>query len=87
MTLQIEGVWCKTRTEFEKLAKSGNYDLTISYFDIVIYFFFVLVIIYIVVRYLVVNNQFFNLRKFHIYSFPMLQKRNLTFKHLLKSHI
>ena len=35
MTLQIEGVWCKTRTEFEKLAKSGNYDLTISYFDIV----------------------------------------------------
>jgi hypothetical protein len=35
MTLKIEGVWCKTRTEFEKLAKSGNYDLTISYFDIV----------------------------------------------------
>ena len=35
MTLQIEGVWCKTRTEFERLAKSGNYDLTISYFDIV----------------------------------------------------
>jgi len=35
MTLQIEGVWCKTRTESEKLAKSGNYDLTISYFDIV----------------------------------------------------
>jgi len=35
MTLQIEGVWCKTRTEFEKLAKSGDYDLTISYFDIV----------------------------------------------------
>ena len=35
MTLQIEGVWCKTRTEFEKLSKSGDYDLTISYFDIV----------------------------------------------------
>ena len=35
MTLQIEGVWCKTRTEFERLAKSGDYDLTISYFDIV----------------------------------------------------
>ena len=35
MTLEIEGVWCKTRTEFEKLAKSGDYDLTISYFDIV----------------------------------------------------
>jgi hypothetical protein len=35
MTLQIEGVWCKTRTEFERLAKSGEYDLTISYFDIV----------------------------------------------------
>ena len=35
MTLQIEGVWCKTRTEFEKLSKSSDYDLTISYFDIV----------------------------------------------------
>ena len=35
MTLKIEGVWCKTRTEFEKLAKSGDYDLTLSYFDIV----------------------------------------------------
>ena len=35
MTLQIEGVWCKTKTEFERLAKSGEYDLTISYFDIV----------------------------------------------------
>ena len=35
MTLKIEGVWCKTRTEFEKLAKSGDYDLTISYFYIV----------------------------------------------------
>jgi len=35
MNLKIEGVWCKTRTEFERLAKSGEYDLTISYFDIV----------------------------------------------------
>ena len=35
MKLHVEGVWCKTRTEFERLAKSGNYDLTISYFDIV----------------------------------------------------
>lgn len=35
MNLKIEGVWCKTRTEFEKLAKSGDYDLTISYYDIV----------------------------------------------------
>ena len=34
MRLHVEGVWCKTRTEFERLAKSGNYDLTISYFDI-----------------------------------------------------
>ena len=35
MKLHVEGVWCKTRTEFERLAKSGDYDLTISYFDIV----------------------------------------------------
>jgi hypothetical protein len=35
MKLHVEGVWCKTRTEFERLAKSGEYDLTISYFDIV----------------------------------------------------
>ena len=34
MKLHVEGVWCKTRTEFEKLAKSGEYDLTVSYFDI-----------------------------------------------------
>ena len=34
MRLHVEGVWCKTRTEFERLAKSGSYDLTISYFDI-----------------------------------------------------
>ena len=33
MTRQIEDDWCKTRTEFEKLAKFGYYDLTISYFD------------------------------------------------------
>lgn len=34
MTLKIEGVWCKTRTEFDKLSKSKDYDLSISYFDI-----------------------------------------------------
>jgi hypothetical protein len=34
MKLHVEGVWCKTRTEFERLAKSGEYDLTVSYFDI-----------------------------------------------------
>ncbi len=34
MKLHVEGVWCKTRTEFERLAKSGDYDLIISYFDI-----------------------------------------------------
>ena len=34
MKLHVEGVWCKTRTEFERLAKSGNYDLIVSYFDI-----------------------------------------------------
>lgn len=34
MKLHVEGVWCKTRTEFERLAKSGDYDLIVSYFDI-----------------------------------------------------
>ena len=34
MKLHVEGVWCKTRTEFDKLSKSGDYDLTVSYFDI-----------------------------------------------------
>lgn len=34
MNLKIEGVWCKTRTEFDKLSKGGNYDLTVSYYDI-----------------------------------------------------
>jgi len=34
MTLKIDGVWCKTKTEFEKLAKSRDYDLAVSYFDI-----------------------------------------------------
>ena len=34
MTLRIDGVWCKTKTEFEKLAKSRDYDLAVSYFDI-----------------------------------------------------
>lgn len=34
MNLKIEGVWCKTRTEFDKLSKNGDYDLTLSYYDI-----------------------------------------------------
>jgi len=34
MNLKIEGVWCKTRTEFDKLSKNGDYDLTVSYYDI-----------------------------------------------------
>lgn len=34
MTLKIEGVWCKTRTEFDKMSKSKDYDLSVSYFDI-----------------------------------------------------
>ena len=34
MTLKVEGVWCKTRTEFDRLTKSSDYDLAISYFDV-----------------------------------------------------
>jgi len=34
MTFKIEGVWCKTKTEFEKLYRSHNYDLAVSYSDI-----------------------------------------------------
>tara|TARA_B110000259_G_scaffold26588_2_gene27529 strand:+ start:1767 stop:2168 length:402 start_codon:yes stop_codon:yes gene_type:complete len=34
MNLKIEGVWCKTRTEFDKLSKTGDYDLSLSYYDI-----------------------------------------------------
>ena len=34
MTFKIEGVWCKTKTEFEKLYRSNGYDLAVSYSDI-----------------------------------------------------
>jgi hypothetical protein len=34
MNLKVEGVWCKTRTEFDKLSKTGDYDLSVSYYDI-----------------------------------------------------
>jgi hypothetical protein len=34
MKLKIEGVWCKTRTEFDRLSKASAYDLSISYFDV-----------------------------------------------------
>lgn len=34
MIFKIEGVWCKTRTEFDKLYKSNGHDLAISYTDI-----------------------------------------------------
>ena len=27
-------IWCKTRTEFDKLSKKGDYDLSVSYYDI-----------------------------------------------------
>lgn len=34
MVLKVEGVWCKTRTEFDKLSKAKDYDMSVSYFDI-----------------------------------------------------
>ena len=34
MNLKVEGVWCKTKTEFDKLSKAGDYDLSVSYYDI-----------------------------------------------------
>jgi hypothetical protein len=34
MLLKIEGVWCKTRTEFDKLARSQKSDLVISFHEI-----------------------------------------------------
>lgn len=34
MNLKVEGVWCKTRTEFDRLSKGGDYDLSVSYYDI-----------------------------------------------------
>lgn len=34
MLLRIEGVWCKTRTEFDKLARSQQNDLVISFYEI-----------------------------------------------------
>lgn len=34
MNFKIEGIWCKTKTEFDKLYKSHNYDLAVSYPDI-----------------------------------------------------
>ena len=34
MKLKVEGVWCKTRTEFDRLSKASAHDLSISYFDV-----------------------------------------------------
>jgi len=34
MNVKIEGVWCKTRTEFDKLSKKGDYGLSVSYYGI-----------------------------------------------------
>jgi hypothetical protein len=34
MNFRIEGVWCKTRTEFDKLYRLNSYDLAVSYSDI-----------------------------------------------------
>lgn len=34
MDFRIECVWCKTKTEFDKLHRSSNCDLAVSYSDI-----------------------------------------------------
>ena len=34
MILKVEGVWCKTRTEFDRLSKASAYDVSVSYFDV-----------------------------------------------------
>lgn len=34
MDFTIECVWCKTKTEFDKLYRSNNHDLAVSYSDI-----------------------------------------------------
>ena len=34
MVLKVEGVWCKTRTEFDRLSKASAYDVSVSYFDV-----------------------------------------------------
>jgi hypothetical protein len=34
MTLKIEGIWCKTKLEFEKHTRNKDYDLVISHSDI-----------------------------------------------------
>jgi len=34
MLLKVEGVWCKTRTEFDRFARSEKHDLAISFSDI-----------------------------------------------------
>lgn len=34
MNFNVECVWCKTKSDFDKLQRSFNYDLAISYADI-----------------------------------------------------
>ena len=34
MTLKVEGIWCKTKSEFDRLVKGEDYDLVVSYPDI-----------------------------------------------------
>ena len=34
MFLKVEGVWCKTKTEFDRFARSEQHDLAISFSDI-----------------------------------------------------
>jgi len=34
MDLKIDGIWCKTKTEFNRYVKSEDYDVVVSYSDI-----------------------------------------------------
>jgi len=34
MNFKVEGIWCRTKTDFEKLYRSNGYDLAVSYSDI-----------------------------------------------------
>jgi len=34
MDLKIDGIWCKTKTEFNRYVKSEDYDVIVSYSDI-----------------------------------------------------
>jgi hypothetical protein len=34
MNLKIDGIWCKTKTEFNRYVKAEDYDVIVSYSDI-----------------------------------------------------